>query len=87
MNQTRSDQIGSARRGSDAEVLAAVAKMLEVRSKRMGSALDRFAEGTTERAWQAGYVSAMRDTLKMITGREGEYPMTMDAAHPATSGE
>lgn len=37
-------------------------------------------EGTSERAyWHAGYVSAMKDTLRMIKNREPEYPIADDS--------
>jgi hypothetical protein len=58
-------------------VWAAVTKMLDVRSKNIAGALDSFAKGSPARAWHAGYVQAMRDTLKMITAREGAWPMAM----------
>jgi hypothetical protein len=61
--------------------------MLELRSRTMGDALasdfgealkggKHLDEGTSERAyWHAGYVTAMRDALRMIQERVGEYPI------------
>jgi hypothetical protein len=75
----------------DAHVLAAVTAMLRARTKHMGAALrakdspqleqnKHLDEGTVERAyWHAGYVTAMRDVLRMIDRREEKYPVEMPA--------
>jgi hypothetical protein len=71
---------------TDSAVLNAVTKMLEVRSEHLKHTLKRdfgpqlrgdkhLDEGTPERAyWHAGYLTAMRDVLRMIRRRELEWP-------------
>lgn len=83
---------------TDSAVLAALTSMLRVRIPTMGGALGEpelaehlstqlhLDEGTGERAyWHAGYVSAMRDMLRMIEHRVDEYPMTDGDTHPSSS--
>lgn len=81
MHRTSAVNESATQEPSDADVLAALTRMLRARTKTMGSALQRpeypHARGTAARAWHNGYVAAMRDALKMIENREGEYPMSM----------
>lgn len=82
---------------TDDAVLAAVTKMLKARSKTMGTALKRdheeqlreqrqLDEGTLERAyWHAGYVSALRDVLRMITRGDTTWPIVMEPDQSSSS--
>ena len=79
MNHTSTGEIGSRRSTSDSDVLTAVAKMLETRAKLMGEALDeKFPHDGPGRAWHAGYVVAMRDTLRLIERRPHEWPTEIE---------